>query len=106
MKNRKGTYRIELQDGHFREVHVLKHPEYPCSCESQGNTVYRTKKQVKEDNEYKIIEDDPHYLWCPGVGSIRGETELFEIYRGLRNPIICLKYDKYVSPGKCKESKT
>ena len=86
-------YKLLLKNGETREVTLLKYALYPTKSTRVGEVVYHTKQQIKEDDELTLLEDAPHYLYAD-AGIIRGETELFHIYKMLRNPIIKLELEQ------------
>ena len=46
---------------------------------------------MTDESLWMIDENDPHYLFNVGVGLVRDEGTMFDIYRSLRTPIIKLE---------------
>ena len=89
-------YKITLLNGETRDVKILKKPVYPCVYNGNAGTLYKEAEQIKTDKNYIASKmDDPHYFWIDQCGYIRGETEIFEIYKGLRNKIVKLELIEY-----------
>ncbi len=85
-------YLLTLKDRTTKEVQILKHPLYPCKISGEGNTKYRTLKEIEvlgRDVEW-VDMTDPFRFWIDYIGAIRDENHFFEAQRGLRNPIVSL----------------
>ena len=93
-------YKLLLKNGETRKAIILKYALYPTKYTGVGEVVYHTKQQIKEDDGLTLLEDDPHCLYAD-AGIIRGETELFSIYRSLKNPIVKLELEQSWEKQSC-----
>lgn len=85
-------YLLTLKNKETRTIEVLKIPLYPCVLSDEGNILYKPMSELESNANVKFVDkNDPHYLFNDVCGIIRGETELFDIYKGLKNPIVELK---------------
>jgi hypothetical protein len=72
-------YILTLLNGETRDILILDTPVYPCRIAGEGNTKFRTKKEIAQDpKRLKIVdENDPHWLFQDHVGYMRDEGGLF-----------------------------
>lgn len=82
-------YLLELKDGQTREITILDKPVYKCKMEGEGNDVYRTMNEIIS-KQYKLVDEEPYYLWQDYVGTLKDEGVMFQVYKSLRNPIVKL----------------
>jgi len=85
-------YVITLKNGDTRNIEILDVPLFPCIANYEGSILYKRFSEIDGDKNLKFVSTtDPHWLYNDVYGVIRGETELFEIYKGLKNRIVKLE---------------
>ena len=85
-------YLITLKNGETRTIRVLKVPLFPCIANWEGSILYKTFSEIEGNKDIEFVsKTDPHWLYNDVCGVIRGETELFDIYKSLKNKIVKLE---------------
>lgn len=87
-------YYCVLKNGEVREVQILNKPVHQCFLFGNASTVYKTLEYIYKAPKKEIVSynyDDAYRLFVGGMGYVRDEGALFDIYRSMRNPIIKLE---------------
>jgi hypothetical protein len=88
-----GYYDITLKNGEKRKVFVLKKYHFACFFKGDATRHFRTHGEIKENDLIEVTDlTNPMKLYEEYCGCIQDEGILFEIYQGLRNPIIKLEF--------------
>ena len=88
----KRAYELTLKNGETRTIYFLEKPVYRCRISGDGSDHFKTMEQIKSDSRIEEYDkEDPMRFVQKNIGYIRDEQTIFDVYKGLKNPIIKLE---------------